>query len=188
MVGRPSTTTFVDLLKRNGIANFPVTPADVEAAEHIFRLDIGSLKGKMTQRNPPIIDSLVTTIPASTLKCYKKVTLCVDIMYINRVAMLVSISRNIKFATVEAIPNNKTTMLMKGIKAILQIYQQNGFSIEVALMDGEFGHLCREMVSMGVTLNKTSWDEHVGNIERFIHTVKERMWAIYNTYNSIRFL
>ena len=48
MVGQPSTTTSVDLLKRNGIANCPVTPADIEAAEHIFGLDIGSLKGKTT--------------------------------------------------------------------------------------------------------------------------------------------
>ena len=48
MVGQPSTTTFVDLLKRNGIANCPVTLADIEAAEHIFGLDIGSLKGKTT--------------------------------------------------------------------------------------------------------------------------------------------
>ena len=45
-VGRPSTTTFVDLLKRNGIANYPVTLADVEAAEYIFGPDMGSLKGK----------------------------------------------------------------------------------------------------------------------------------------------
>ena len=89
-------------------------------------------------------------IPANILTCYQKVTLCVDIMYINRVAMLVSISRNIKFATIEVIPNNKATVLMKGIKSILQIYQRNGFSIEVALMDGEFGHLCGEMASMGV--------------------------------------
>ena len=57
MVGRPSTTTFVDLLKRNGIANCPVTLADVEAAEYIFGPDIGSLKGKTMRRNPPIIDS-----------------------------------------------------------------------------------------------------------------------------------
>ena len=46
-VGRPSTTTFMDLLKRNGIANCPVTLADVEAAEYIFGPDIGSLKEKM---------------------------------------------------------------------------------------------------------------------------------------------
>ena len=48
MVGQPSTTTFVDLFKRNGIANCPVTPPDIVAAEHIFRPDIGSLKGQMT--------------------------------------------------------------------------------------------------------------------------------------------
>ena len=115
------------------------------------------------------------------LKRYQKVTLCVDIMYVNKVAMLVSISRKIKFATVEAISNNKSTMLMRGIKGILQIYQQHGFHVEVALMDGEFGHLHREMASMGVMQNETSWDKHVGDIERFIHTVKERMRAIYNT-------
>ena len=34
---------------------------------------------------------------------------------------------------------------------------------------------------MGVTLNDTSRDEHVGDVERFIRTIKERMRAIYNT-------
>ena len=48
ILGRPSTVAFVDLLKRNVIANGPVTPADVEAVEHIFGPDIGSLKGKTT--------------------------------------------------------------------------------------------------------------------------------------------
>ena len=35
ILGRPSTVAFMDLLKRNVIANCPVTPADVEAAEHM---------------------------------------------------------------------------------------------------------------------------------------------------------
>ena len=178
---RPSTATFVDLLKRSVIANCPVTPADVEAAEHIFGPDIGSLKGKTTRRNPPIVDSPVTPIPAKILKQYQKVTLCIDIMYVNRVAMLVSILRNIKFATIEAIPNSKSSVILKSMQAILQIYWQNGFLVEVALMDGEFVHLCGELASMGMTLNDTSRDEHVGDIERFIRTIKERMRAIYNT-------
>ena len=71
-------------------------------------------------------------------------------------------------------------MLLKGIQAILKIYQRNGFLIEVALMDGEFRHLHVELASMGMTLNETSQDEHVGDIERFICTIKERMQAIYN--------
>ena len=54
-------------------------------------------------------------------------------------------------------------------------------------MDGEFGHLRGKLASMGVTLNETSRDEHVGGIERYIQTVKERMQAIYNTlpFNKI---
>ena len=34
---------------------------------------------------------------------------------------------------------------------------------------------------IGITLNETSRDEHVGDIERYIRTVKEQMRAIYNT-------
>ena len=122
MMGRPSTATFVEALKNNGLLNCPVTPANVEAAEQIFGPDIGSLKGKMTRRNPPIIDSPITPIPASVLEQYCNVTLCVDIMYVNQVAMMISVSRNIKFATIEAIPSNKTAILVNGMKGILQIY------------------------------------------------------------------
>ena len=38
-----------------------------------------------------------------------------------------------------AIPNNKTATVLKGVKAILQLYRGNGFTIEMSLMDGEFG-------------------------------------------------
>ena len=181
IVGRPSTAAFLDLLKRNVIANCPVTPADVEAAEHIFGPDIGSLKGKTTRQNPPIVESPVTPVPTNILKRYQKVTLCVDIMYVNRVAMVVSISRNIKFGTIEAIPNNKSGVILKSVQAIIQIYRRNGFVVELVLMDGEFAHLRGELASMGVMLNDTSRDKHVGDVERFIRTIKERMLAIYNT-------
>ena len=48
IMGRPSTGTFIAALKSNGLMNCPVTPGDVEAAQHIFGPDIGSLKGKTT--------------------------------------------------------------------------------------------------------------------------------------------
>ena len=47
-MGQPSTATFVEALKSNGLLNCQVTPADVKAAEQIFGPDIGSLKGKTT--------------------------------------------------------------------------------------------------------------------------------------------
>ena len=45
-------------------------------------------------------------------------------------------------------------------------------------MDGEFGHLHGELAGIGVMLNETSQDEHVGDIERYIRTVKEHMQEI----------
>jgi hypothetical protein len=40
-------------------------------------------------------------------------------------------------------------------------------------MDGEFEPILGDLAKLGVTLNTTSNDEHVGDIERYITTVKE---------------
>jgi hypothetical protein len=47
-------------------------------------------------------------------------------------------------------------------------------------MDGEFEPMRGDLADLGIALNETARDEHVGDIERFIRTLKERMRAIYN--------
>jgi Reverse transcriptase (RNA-dependent DNA polymerase) len=112
---------------------------------------------------------------------YRMVTLCIDVMFVNKIPMLVSISRNIKFGTVEDIANRNSASLIKGIRNIVKIYQRAGFKVNSALMDGEFEPLRGDLAEMGIGLNVTSQDEHVGDVERYIRTIKERMRAIYNT-------
>ena len=48
-------------------------------------------------------------------------------------------------------------------------------------MDGEFERIHEPLADVGIQLNMTSRDEHVGEIECYIHVVKERVRAIYNT-------
>ena len=48
-------------------------------------------------------------------------------------------------------------------------------------MDGQFECMRRDQLSMQVLHNTTSRDEHVGDIERFIRTIKERMRCTYTT-------
>lgn len=59
--------------------------------------------------------------------------------------------------------------------------QRGGFRVITALMDGEFQHMWDDRADIGMILNTTARDEHVGNVERFIRTLKEQMRAIYST-------
>ncbi|MDG7001629.1 MAG: hypothetical protein JRN15_21230, partial [Nitrososphaerota archaeon] len=49
------------------------------------------------------------------------------------------------------------------------------------LMDGEFENLRGDLADLNIALNTTARDEHVGDVERYIRTIKERMRAVYNT-------
>ena len=181
MVGRPSDKDLIKILKTSSLPNCPVTPRDVIFANKLFGPDVGALKGKTTRRGPPVVDSPVAVDTTSILEHYGEVTLCVDLMYVNKVPLLVTLSRNIKFGTMEAVTDRKETTLLSSIKGVISLYKKAGFKVTVALMDGEFVPLRGGLAELGIRLNETSRDEHVGDVERYIRTVKERMRAIYNT-------
>ena len=64
-----------------------------------------------------------------------------DIMFINKIAFLVSISHKIKFGTAEALKNRKSETILKAIQHIKRIYARCGFNITTINLDGEFGNL-----------------------------------------------
>ena len=102
-------------------------------------------------------------------------------MYVNKVPLLVTLSRNIKFGTMEAVADRKETTLLKSIKGVISLYRKARFKVTVALMDGEFVPLRGGLAELRICLNETSRDEHVSNVEWYIRMVKEQMRAIYNT-------
>ena len=70
--------------------------------------------------------------------------------------MLVSISHNFKFGTVDTIQNKISDTIIHLIKSILQVYKRSGFVMATALMDSAFGHLWGELSELAITLNETS--------------------------------
>ena len=101
----------------------------------------------------------------SILKHYGEITLCVDLMYVNKVPLLVTLSQNIKFGTMEVVADWKEATLLKCIKGVVSLYQKAGFKVTIALMDGEFMPLHGGLAELGIRLNETSRDKHIGNIE-----------------------
>lgn len=180
-IGRPSLKDYIKIVSENWLPNCPITKDDILAAEHIFGPDVGSLKGKTARRRPHAVRQVIQPLPPEIMSRYQFVTICADVMYVNGVPFLVTLSRHIRFGTVEALASRRLPMLVSGIKNVLQIYRRAGFQVNQALMDGEFEPMRGDLAELGVALNTTARDEHVGDIERFIRTIKECMRATYNT-------
>jgi hypothetical protein len=95
MIEYPSTRDFIKLVNNNLIPNCPIGRADILAAEAIFGPNVNSLKGKIACHGKLHVKSDLSPIPREILSLYREVTLCVDIMYINKLPFLLTISRNI---------------------------------------------------------------------------------------------
>jgi hypothetical protein len=104
-------------------------------------------------------------------------------MYVNRIPFLLTISRNLKFGMIEALPNRLEETLIAGLVSTVRVYKQCRFSISLGLTDDEFDTpgIRESLAGKGVALDSTGRDEHVGDIERYVRTMNERMRATYNT-------
>jgi hypothetical protein len=101
ILGHPSTKQLVKIIEANQLPNCPIGREDVMAAEDIFGKSIAGLKGKTTHKKPDIVTGDYTNLPTGIIEKYRTVTLAFDIMFVNKVAFLVTLSRNIRFGTAE---------------------------------------------------------------------------------------
>lgn len=134
-------------------------------AEAIFGPDVGSLKGKTVHRPPEPVQMQLNDLPIDIMNQYRDVTLCGDVMFVNKIPFFVTISRHIHFGTVEMIANRQPDTIFKSIKAVVNIYRQRGFNISHNLLDGDFEPLRGDLSNIGIQLNVVARDEHVPEIE-----------------------
>jgi hypothetical protein len=97
LVGQPELKYFIRFIESNSLPNCPITAQDAINAQAIFGRDIGSLKGKTTRRTLAGIRANIINIPKEIMEQYRSITLCIDIMFVNKIPFFMSISRNIRF-------------------------------------------------------------------------------------------
>jgi hypothetical protein len=170
-----STKDFLRIVARNQLPNCPITRDDILVAEDIFGPDIGSLKGKTTRRKLHRLRDAITPLLLPIMEWYRTLTLCANIMHVNRVPFLLTISQNLKFGMIEALPNRLEATIITGLVSTVCVYKQRGFSISLGLADGEFDTpgIHKSLAGKGVALDSTGQDEQVGDVERYVRTVKE---------------
>jgi hypothetical protein len=143
------------------MSNIPVTKADIKAADDIFGKNLGSLKGKMVRQSASHISVGVDAIPPEVLRAGRNVSVTIDIMFVNKLPFFITLSLEIKFGTVESIPNQQVTTIRNFLEKVVRLYKNRGLTVSSILVDSEF-----ELIQPWFpTLNTAAADEHVLDIK-----------------------
>ena len=179
-IGRPSYQTFIHILGHNLIRDNPVTLSDAKRAFDIYGKDIANIKGKTKRMRPDHVKNIkLFELPDYILKWHINVTLCIDILYVNQMPFLHTISRKLQFRTIEYMPSENQETILSCLQKVINIYRARGFVIEYICGDGQF-ECVRENVRP-IHLNTSSAGEHVPEIERSIQTIKGDIRTMYHS-------
>ena len=84
----------------------------------------------------------------------------VDILYVNRVPFLTSISNYIHYGSANTVDNMKADILEMGLKNLVQYYAIRGFLVVVILVDIQFKSL-KDRNKVSIAINFVSKGEYI---------------------------
>jgi hypothetical protein len=101
------------------------------------------------------------------------VTLCADFFYVQRIPFFHTISRDLGFRTVSFVPNREKPTILSELLSAVHTYTSRGFRVRDVHADNEFD--CVRDDILPIALDVVPADSHVGEVERSIRTMKERL-------------
>ena len=166
----------------NQIVNCLVKPQDFKVAQRIVGPDVSTLKGKTTRRKPvPMVQEMVE-LPEE-LPPTDDLELCIDIMKVNKIPFLITVSKRLLYRTCKRIKpiGNKKDSFNAALDEVFRVYNCNGYTIAVIHADREFKPLLQSLEDdKSVELNLAAANEHVPEIGRTNCVFKERLRACYH--------
>ena len=93
------------------------------------------VRGGTVRVAPNRVEPDYIAIPKDFILLHKKVVLLVDVMIVNNVAFLVTMSRKIKFLTVEHLKSRSSKQLVHSLKNVMRLYGRNNQHVTNILTD-----------------------------------------------------
>ena len=175
IIMRPASHHMSDIAISH-LRNCPFTKEDIWATDDIFGLNLGSLKGKTVWRPNKHVQAATSRVPHSILKLHRDVVLSMDIMFVNKIPFLVTLSCNLRFSTVESLPNCQVGTVTMCLKKVIRLYHHRGFRMTSITCDPEF-EVLQPSFPM---LNCCAADGHMPEIKWYIRTLKDCTWSAVN--------
>ena len=121
------------------------------------------------------------SIPPALVEKHENVVLCLDVLFVNKIPFLSTISKNIKYQTANYLRLHKIKSYHKAMDEVCGRYNNAGFQITHIECDQEFKPIMDPIkMAMGIHVNYASAYEHVPEIERSIRVLKERCQSVFH--------
>jgi hypothetical protein len=105
----------------------------------------------MTRTKPEHVRTDYVKIPWDFMELHKFVTIVADIMFVNGLPILVTLSGGISLVTIKFLPSRIAKCLANSMERVIRIYGKAGFIVQTSMMDMEFEKL-RDLLP-NITLN-----------------------------------
>jgi hypothetical protein len=128
----PGVQAYTKIADSKLITNCPIGRHAIAAAERIFGPNLGALKGKTVKCGSVPVVGHIEGVPPSILERYQHTVLAVDIMFVNKIPFLITVSRGLHAGTVKNLANRQVSTIGTTFTRVIQLYWQWGFRVTMA--------------------------------------------------------
>jgi Holliday junction resolvase RusA-like endonuclease len=96
----------------------PVTVQDVDTSIKRWGKNIAALKGKTIRTTPNPVTEDLLKVPRDALNLHKEVFLSIDVVFVNKIDFLLTLSKNICFTAVNHLTDRTVPQLFEAFKDI----------------------------------------------------------------------
>jgi hypothetical protein len=180
-LGYASDKDLIWMLENGKILNAPVEKADIVRRHLIYGPSLANQKGAATEKTPRQGQFEISTL-------YREVqvgqVLSVDVMFVNKVPYLISVSKPLGFTMVDCLKKGRDAKhLFDALWRHVSIYQQHYFEIKGVITDRESAMqvILPLLRTHGIQSNVSGSGQHAPVVENKIRRIKERVRAHVTT-------
>ena len=153
----------------------------MDIAEKIFGPDLGNLKGKTTHQKPmPMVTDQIA-IPDQLYENRRSLEMCLDVMFVNKVPCLMTITRNLFCQTATFLQTRTHQDLCSALNDVLHVHNSNGFELSKIICNPEFEGMMKPVADdLDVIMDYVPTKAHVPEAEQNNQTIKERVRAAHH--------
>ena len=120
------------------IDNLPVTKTNIVHAIKIYGPNTDTIKGKAIRTKPPMVVEDEIKISQVLEPMRQSIVIDADLMFLNKMPFLISVTQRIVFTTIEWIKDGKTPTLANELDHVLTFYKIYGCKVKQLIFDIDF--------------------------------------------------